>query len=271
MLKLSIITINRNNDVGLQKTIDSVVKQTFTDFEYIIIDGASTDGSVEVIKQYEDRVTYWISEPDQGIYNAMNKGIVKAKGEYCFFLNSGDCFISNHILEIISRDFHSQDIVSGFVIGFEGDKKKEIHPPELFTLRFLFNQNIPHQAEFIKRTLFASIGLYNENLRILSDYEFNLKALLNDVSIKFIDECISIVDLNGVSSSDASSDIIDKEQKIIFETSFPKGILQDYRYWMNRNTFSHKSIIWLVKSKFWFKFVKFLYLYIYNNAKKDHK
>lgn len=79
-MKLSIITINRNNAAGLRRTIESVVSQTYTDFEYIIIDGASTDGSVEVIKEYSDKITYWVSEPDTGIYNAMNKGILKAQG-----------------------------------------------------------------------------------------------------------------------------------------------------------------------------------------------
>ena len=89
-MKLSIITINRNNAAGLRRTIESVVSQTYTEFEYIIIDGASTDESVDVIKEYADKITFWVSEPDNGIYNAMNKGILKAKGEYLLFLNSGD-------------------------------------------------------------------------------------------------------------------------------------------------------------------------------------
>jgi len=84
-MKLSIITVNLNNAAGLQKTIESVITQTFTDYEYIIIDGGSTDGSVDVIKQHADKITYWVSEPDKGIYNAMNKGILQAKGEYCLF------------------------------------------------------------------------------------------------------------------------------------------------------------------------------------------
>ena len=81
-MKLSVITINYNNRDGLKKTIESVVNQTYKDFEYIIIDGGSTDGSVEVLKEYSDKIDYWVSEPDKGIYNAMNKGIDIAKGEY---------------------------------------------------------------------------------------------------------------------------------------------------------------------------------------------
>jgi len=108
--KLSIITVNLNNAEGLRKTIESVVTQTFTDFEYIIIDGGSTDGSVEIIKLYADKITYWVSEPDKGIYNGMNKGIMVAKGEYCQFLNSGDWLVNENVLKEVFADV---DIVYG--------------------------------------------------------------------------------------------------------------------------------------------------------------
>ena len=111
-MKYSIITINLNNSAGLRKTIESVVNQTFQDFEYIIIDGGSTDGSVDIIKEYSSRIDYWVSEPDRGIYNAMNKGIVQAHGDYINFMNSGDCFSKNTILEEIYADL-SFDFVFG--------------------------------------------------------------------------------------------------------------------------------------------------------------
>ena len=104
MPKLSIITINLNNAQGLEKTIKSVVSQTYSDYEYIIIDGASTDGSVDVIQEYRNKITYWVSEPDTGIYNAMNKGILKATGEYCQFLNSGDILVDNNVTERMLSD-----------------------------------------------------------------------------------------------------------------------------------------------------------------------
>ena len=112
-MKLSVITINFNNRDGLRKTIESVVNQTFKDFEYIIIDGGSTDGSVDVIKEYADRIDYWVSEPDKGIYNAMNKGIDVAKGEYCIFMNSGDCFYVNDVYENVFRELDGVDIIIG--------------------------------------------------------------------------------------------------------------------------------------------------------------
>ena len=98
-MKLSIITVNLNNAVGLKKTICSVINQTFLDIEYIIIDGGSLDGSLEIIKEYEKKITYWVSEPDSGIYNAMNKGIMHANGEYLQFLNSGDWLVNDSIIE----------------------------------------------------------------------------------------------------------------------------------------------------------------------------
>jgi acetyltransferase-like isoleucine patch superfamily enzyme len=122
-MKLSIITINRNNAAGLRKTIESVVSQTYTDFEYIIIDGASTDDSVNIIKEYAEATLpcgeglgerlYWVSEPDKGIYNAMNKGILKANGEYCLFLNSGDWLYDNDVLNDVFSISPTEDIVYG--------------------------------------------------------------------------------------------------------------------------------------------------------------
>ena len=115
-MKLSIITINYNHKEGLLKTIKSVVNQTYHDIEYIVIDGGSTDGSVDVVKQYEDSISYWVSEPDCGIYNAMNKGVAKATGEYCLFLNSGDSLHgTDSILEFVSK-LSGEDLLMGRVM-----------------------------------------------------------------------------------------------------------------------------------------------------------
>ena len=95
MMKLSVITINYNNKEGLKKTIESVVSQIYQDFEYIVVDGGSTDGSIDIIREYDKHIDFWISEPDRGIYNAMNKGIKFSHGEFCLFLNSGDCLLSS--------------------------------------------------------------------------------------------------------------------------------------------------------------------------------
>ena len=100
-MKLSIITVNFNDAEGLERTIKSVVSQTFCDYEFIIIDGGSTDGSIEVINKYESYIDYWASEPDGGIYPGMNKGLRQAKGEYLNFMNGGDCYHSPDVLQNI--------------------------------------------------------------------------------------------------------------------------------------------------------------------------
>ena len=112
-MRLSVITINMNNRKGLERTIKSVVCQIFADFEYIVIDGASVDGSADVIREYADKIHYWISEPDTGIYNAMNKGILQAKGDYCLFLNSGDALYTTTVLEEVFNQNFSEDIIIG--------------------------------------------------------------------------------------------------------------------------------------------------------------
>ena len=115
-MKLSIITINFNNCEGLQKTIESVVSQSFKDFEWIVIDGGSTDGSRELLEQYADHITYWVSELDKGVYNAMNKGIKVAKGEYVNFMNSGDVYASASILEDVFSTSHTADVLYGYMM-----------------------------------------------------------------------------------------------------------------------------------------------------------
>ena len=122
-MKLSIITINYNDATGLKKTLDSVAKQTSCNFEHIIIDGASTDGSVEIIREYESTLASslsplasnlkWLSELDKGIYNAMNKGIKMATGDYLLFLNSGDCLVDDEVVEHFVLCDNREDIISG--------------------------------------------------------------------------------------------------------------------------------------------------------------
>src|ERR1035437_595442 len=107
--KLSIITVNLSNATGLRKTIESVISQTFTDYEYLIIDGGSTDGSLDIIKEFADRMSYWVSEPDGGIYNAMNKGIAWATGDWIIFMNSGDVFRNIEVLEnVFNRNIEAK-------------------------------------------------------------------------------------------------------------------------------------------------------------------
>lgn len=225
-LKLSIISINLNNEQGLRKTIESVISQTFTNFEYIVIDGASIDASVGVINEFSEKLTYWISEPDKGIYNAMNKGILKAKGEYLLFLNSGDWLADNLVVENFYRCSLKNDIIAGNC--WLVDKKQEIllykskEVEDIDYEHFFKWESLPHQATFIRKRLFDLYGLYNEDLKILSDTEFVFKMLiLNNVSYAHWDQVISFFDRNGISSDKNFEYISRKEREFIFTQSLP--------------------------------------------------
>jgi len=205
-MKLSIITINRNNANGLRKTIESVVCQTFKDFEYIVIDGASTDDSVNVMNEYSKHFAYSISEPDNGIYEAMNKGIKAAKGEYCLFLNSGDYLSSNSILEKAFEYNFFEDVVYGDVIyeNSLGEKIFMKYDSNLSILNFLPRGNllnICHQSSFIKKSLFKKFGFYRTDLKISSDQAFFIKVIFEGGSTyRYIPIAISIYDVAGISA-----------------------------------------------------------------------
>jgi glycosyltransferase involved in cell wall biosynthesis len=153
-INLSIITINYNNFIGLHKTILSVTSQLYKNFEFIVIDGGSTDHSIELIIQNESNINYWISEKDNGVYHAMNKGIKVAKGEYLLFLNSGDFFIENNILEKVFRTNHYADFLCGrCAINKNGTIVHITSPPEKHTFLTYFQSGLNHQSTFIKKSL----------------------------------------------------------------------------------------------------------------------
>ena len=266
-MKLSIITINYNNAVGLKKTLDSVASQTFYDFEHIIVDGGSTDGSVEIIEAYASdmarkmngsvlmgsngdfvavgsqdstlangaqphEVTQpaastqpsikWISEKDKGIYNAMNKGIAMAQGEYLQFLNSGDWLVDEHSLHNVFVEANDVDIIyAGRINVCEDGTQKEInYYPDKMTCSFLYHGMISHQASFIKRELFSKYGLYREDLKYASDWEFFLKTfLLYNCSYKHLHQHVVYFDCVGISSvAENRVEMLAERERVFAET-----------------------------------------------------
>ena len=242
-MKLSIITINYNNKDGLQKTIDSVISQTFKDFEWIIIDGGSTDGSKELIEKYSQHITYWVSEPDKGIYNAMNKGIVKAKGEYLYFLNSGDCLFNKYVLKNIFSTQHNGDILYGnnknskdnFIIS------ETIYPNQL-TIKFFIKGPISHQATFIKKKCFET-RLYDESMRYCSDSKLFIILMMNNYEFEFLNQFVAIVDTTGVSSKSDNLITMRNEKKQAIEELIPKNILLDYNYFLHNETLLENELV----------------------------
>ena len=140
---ISVISINYNNAAGLKRTIESVIHQTSADYEYIIIDGGSNDDSVAVIEQYASQIDYWVSEPDSGIYNAMNKGVSKANGEYCIFMNSGDSFADDNVLIDVLKIGLKTDVVTGGVVF---GPNNTFYGPKNVTLKHFFTKSLAHQT-----------------------------------------------------------------------------------------------------------------------------
>lgn len=222
-MRYSIITINYNNKEGLEHTIKSVINQTFKNYEYIIIDGGSTDGSVEIIKQYTDHINYWISEKDKGVYNAMNKGVAQAKGDYLVFMNSGDCFHSPNVLSSVTN--YKEDIICGKVLKGNSTTPSGHHKSSI-TLVDLMRGSLPHQAMLIKRGLMVKHP-YDENYKILSDWKFCIQALVFDnCTFRNSDVVVADYDINGISTN--SNGLLTKEREIILKELFPQRIIEDY-------------------------------------------
>lgn len=203
-MKISIITINYNNILGLKKTTKSVLRQIFQDYEWIVIDGGSSDGSKEYIESHKSNITYWCSEPDRGIYNALNKGLKYAKGDYVLFLNSGDWLYDESTLEDVSstikKDNASYDIYYGDMIQVDkGGKLNPVTYPDELGLFFFHHNNICHQATFYRSSLFYK-NLYDEDFSIVSDWAMNLNLIFQGCTFKHIKKRIVYYDNQGISS-----------------------------------------------------------------------
>ena len=198
---ITIITVNKNNAAGLKKTIESVVNQSSATFEFIVMDGDSTDGSKQVIDHYKNRLTLAISEPDSGIYHAMNKAIKLAKGDYLLFLNSGDYLLNDDVLKTVSPRLTGYDVVSGDIVLEENHKTYERASKDAVTLDFFFTMSLYHQATFIAKKLFDQYGLYNETFKIGGDYEFFIRVFYkHNAGYLHIHEAVSYFKADGISN-----------------------------------------------------------------------
>ena len=193
MMKLSIITINYNNLEGLKRTYESVVSQTCQDFEWIIIDGGSTDGSKEFIEEHQGQFAYWCSEPDKGIYNAMNKGIAKATGEYLNFMNSGDCFYDEHTLEKVFSQELMADLIYGDWIQVYNKENRLIHAPSKGFNATVYIENVCHQSMFIRSEILKKRG-YDDNMHILADWKRAMEMSLSGNTFQYVPYVISRID-----------------------------------------------------------------------------
>jgi glycosyltransferase involved in cell wall biosynthesis len=202
---VTIVTVTYNSARFLEKTIKSVLNQTYDNIEYIIIDGCSNDGTTDIIKKYEDRIDYWVSERDGGIYDAMNKGISLSKGEVIGLINSDDWCNETSIENVMSIFINNTtvDVVHGALAKCDIDENivKIIHKRGSY---FSFSEKPPfsHPTVFVKSDVYKKIGLFNLNYKTAADYDFMLKVLKNkSLKIKYIDIVITNFRLVGATSN----------------------------------------------------------------------
>ena len=221
--KLSIITIAYNNKFGLIKTMQSVFSQTYNNIEYIVVDGGSEDGSKEILEKESKKIDYWVSEPDNGIYNALNKGITKSTGEYLLFLNSGDWFLDDDILSTFMKNLGDYDIIYGNKINYYSDDKliEEKSPAIVDFYILAFSYSLPHQATIFKKKLFNEMGLYDESLKIVADWKFTLLAIFK-YNYKYCYKDLNLIyyDMNGISSCEANSNLQLSERAAVIDSHF---------------------------------------------------
>lgn len=222
-IKLTIITINFNNNAGLVKTIKSIINQTWTDFEFIIIDGGSTDESLSTIQKYDKYINHWVSEKDKGVYDAMNKGIQLAKGTFVNFMNSGDYYYTNTILEEIHAKFKKEvSILYGDSFYFNEDGYDRIEKtPSTLSFSHFFNSGINHQASFIKRELFFKYFMYNLEYKICSDWEFFIYVICKrNEPYEHLQKTICYYDFSGISALTENLNVYHLEREIIMKKHF---------------------------------------------------
>ncbi|MCC6370020.1 MAG: glycosyltransferase [Bacteroidia bacterium] len=217
---LSIITINYNNAKGLQKTMDSVFTQLFGDFEYLIIDGGSTDGSEEIIKQHSSKLAHFVSEKDQGIYHAQNKGIEAANGKYLLFLNSGDFLCNNKVLQTVFKSEPIADIVYGNMrINWGNNSISTGTMPDVISVEHMYRDTLWHPVSFIKRELFLKFGNYNQQYKLVADYDFFFRVIIkNKVSTQHIDVEVAEYNTDGQSSNTANKKQEQAERRRVMES-----------------------------------------------------
>jgi glycosyltransferase involved in cell wall biosynthesis len=198
MAQISIVTVNYNNGTGLKKTFNSLFSQTHSEYEYIVIDGGSSDESKELIIRNNNKIKYWISEKDNGIFDGMNKGIKIATGDYLMFLNSGDYLVDNQILSKLHSYLNAPcDIFYGNIQILNSDTLSTITFPDNLSLNFWENCTINHQASLIKASLFKEMGLYETTYDHAADYVFFLKCFFASKSFFHINETVVNYDLGG--------------------------------------------------------------------------
>ena len=204
---VSIITVVYNGEKHIEQTINSVLNQTYSNIEYIIIDGDSKDNTLNIIKKYEDKIAQFISEKDSGIYNAMNKGLALTKGEIIGILNADDYYFENILQQVVDVFSTSQsDIVYGNIVKLRTIQSKD-YLKEVAPNISLMERTMPifHPATFVKKSVYEKIGNFNEKYKLSADYDFIYRAYKNNIKFEYIPQPLTVFRVDGISSINCQS------------------------------------------------------------------
>lgn len=212
-MKISIITVVYNNEKTIKEAIESVLNQYYSNIEYIIIDGNSSDTTVNIINEYKDKLGYFISEKDNGIYDAMNKGIKAATGDVIGILNSDDLYQDTNVIETVMNQFNknpSIDIVYGDLVYVKNDNVNKVvrnWKSNPYYNRFFENGNVPpHPSLFVKKTVYEKAGHFNLDFKLAADYEFMLRIFKkHNFNSKYINRVIVKMRLGGATNQSFSN------------------------------------------------------------------
>lgn len=231
MKHISVITVCYNDIAGLRQTIKSVLSQDYTDYEYIIIDGGSTDGSAELIAGYSEYISYWVSEKDNGVYSAMNKGVEKASGEYCIFMNAGDTFVDNNVLSHAAPVLCYADLIVGKAnMTRNNEIISTVTPPQKISLGFWLYHSVIHQAAFMRLDSLKE-RMYDEKLSIVSDWKYMItEYVTGKYDYKSLVFPICNFDTTGISSNNA---LRMTERESVIRELLPPMLYKEYRDYQN--------------------------------------
>jgi glycosyltransferase involved in cell wall biosynthesis len=219
----SIVTVSLNSAKEIESTAGSIKQQNYANFNWIVIDGGSTDGTLDILRGYRDLISNLVSEPDKGIYDAMNKGILHAKGQYILFLNAGDSLYKSNSLSSIDLSLNPDLIVGNLFFSQSGLVRES---PQLLQKDYLLKGMLPHQASLFRRDIFDKYGFFDSSYRIAGDYEMFSRLIQKyKVSYAHVPDIIANFDETGISSNDNFRDLRKQENHRVRWKYFPR-----YRY-----------------------------------------
>lgn len=248
-MKVSIITVVFNNNLTIREAINSILSQTHNDIEYIIVDGGSTDGTLEIINEFKDRIAIIISEADKGIYDAMNKGLKIASGEIVGILNSDDIYFNNSIISLVVKEFVNNknlDILYGDLVYVTQNDTNKIVRRWIscgYYSRYFENGNVPpHPSLFLKKHVYIEVGYFNLKYRLASDYEFMLRLFKkHSFTSKYINKYLVKMRLGGATNNSYKNIIL--------------GNLEILKSWLDNDLFIP---FWLVPKRLLLRFRQYL-------------